>query len=213
MPSKHIPKASLGGGKTWIRLPEEAWPAHWHGKYTDPVCPLRLALYGHPDSGGFWERHCEQHLMAQGFAPVRPWRSCYYHKLLKQFLVVYVDDFKMSGPAETAQDAWNLIRTDSATTKGIEMDDPEPANRFLGCDHKVYEKEITWHGELPSILTPPPPKKKKKKASNPDDFEETWETDDDATPPAPPDPSTFRKRSHGDGVRHGRVVPPMCEGL
>ena len=47
---------------------------------------LLKALYGHPDSGGFWENHCEKHLAAQGFKPVRPWRSCYFHPTLNQFL-------------------------------------------------------------------------------------------------------------------------------
>ena len=97
----------LGGKETWVRLPEEVWPEHWKGKYTDPVCPLRLALYGHPDSGGFWEQHCEKHLLEQGFEKIRPWRSCYFHPKLKQFLIVYVDDFKMSGPADTQAEAEN----------------------------------------------------------------------------------------------------------
>ena len=39
---------------TWVRLPPDAWPDSWKG-FRDPVCPLRLALYGHPDSGGFRE--------------------------------------------------------------------------------------------------------------------------------------------------------------
>jgi len=42
----------LGGTETWVRLPEDRWPAHWRGKYKNPVVPLRLALYGHPDAGG-----------------------------------------------------------------------------------------------------------------------------------------------------------------
>ena len=51
-------QSELEGIATWVRLPADARPASWAG-YRDPVCPLRLALYGHPDSGGFWERHCE----------------------------------------------------------------------------------------------------------------------------------------------------------
>ncbi len=39
------------GTPTWVRLPHEAWPADWEGKgFHDPVCLLRLSLYGHPDS-------------------------------------------------------------------------------------------------------------------------------------------------------------------
>ena len=101
--------------------------------------------------------------MAQGFERIKPWRSCYFHPKLMQFLIVYVDDFKMSGPSETMDEAWRLLRSATANTPRIEMDDPADANRFLGCDRKCYEKDVSWHGELPSVLTPPPPKKKKVK--------------------------------------------------
>jgi hypothetical protein len=39
-------QAKLGGDLTYIRIPKERWPAHWVGKYTDPIVPLILALYG-----------------------------------------------------------------------------------------------------------------------------------------------------------------------
>ena len=45
-------QSKLGGVQTWVSLPEEEWPPAWAGM-KDPVCPLVLALYGHPDSGGF----------------------------------------------------------------------------------------------------------------------------------------------------------------
>ena len=43
-------QSRLGGDTpTWVRLPRERQPASW-SKYRHPVCPLILALYGHPDS-------------------------------------------------------------------------------------------------------------------------------------------------------------------
>ena len=51
-------QALLRGTTTWIRLPRDQWPKHWHGM-KDPVCRLKLALYGHPDAGTCWETHCE----------------------------------------------------------------------------------------------------------------------------------------------------------
>ena len=45
-------QAAFRGTETWVRIPKHQWPTHWEGKYTDPVCPLLLALYGHPESGG-----------------------------------------------------------------------------------------------------------------------------------------------------------------
>ena len=91
-------QSRLGGDPTWVRLPKEQWPESWKGM-RDPVCPLRLALYGHPDSGGYWEQHCEAHLVDKvGFVPIEEWRSCFWHPKWKMFLVVYVDDFKLAGP-------------------------------------------------------------------------------------------------------------------
>ena len=45
------------GGKvvTWISIPRNRHPPEWR-KFKRPVCILRLALYGHPLSGCFWER-------------------------------------------------------------------------------------------------------------------------------------------------------------
>jgi hypothetical protein len=51
---------------TWVELPRNRQPAAW-SNMRRPVCRLRLALYGHPDSGGHWERHCEAHLKSVGF--------------------------------------------------------------------------------------------------------------------------------------------------
>ena len=69
--------------ETWIRLPREQWPATWHGKFRDPVVPLRLALYGHPLSGAFWERHCHEALLSVGFEPITGWECCFVHNTLK----------------------------------------------------------------------------------------------------------------------------------
>ena len=59
-------QSKLGGVPTWVRLPKEQQLAAWHGM-RDPVCPLLLALYGHPGAGGYWEQHCESHLLSCGF--------------------------------------------------------------------------------------------------------------------------------------------------
>ena len=83
---------------TWVTLPPHQWPAHWHGQLRQPIVPQRLALYGRPDSGGHWERHCDERLRKAGFRPVADWRSCYVHPAWHLLLVVYVDDFKMASP-------------------------------------------------------------------------------------------------------------------
>ena len=101
----------LKGAETWVRLPRERWPKGWHGKFKDPVVRLVLALYGHPDSGGFWEQHCEKMLKEVGFHLVFPaaWPSVFFHPDLKLLLAVYVDDFKMAGPKGNMAKGWELI--------------------------------------------------------------------------------------------------------
>ena len=74
-------QSKLGGDPTWVRVPSEHRPKPWD-KYKDPVCPLVLALYGHPDSGGYWEKHCAAELTKGGFTLVPEWDSCYWHPQL-----------------------------------------------------------------------------------------------------------------------------------
>ena len=80
-------QARIRGTPTWVRLPKHRWPKHWHGKYTDPVCLLKLALYGHPQAGGFWEEHAEKMLHAEGFENIPEWKSCFWHPELRVVLV------------------------------------------------------------------------------------------------------------------------------
>jgi hypothetical protein len=91
-------QAKLKGTVACVRLPQERWPKEWIGKYRDPVVKLVLALYGHPDAGGFWEKHCEAALNSIGFEKIEPWSSVFFHEELRLMLVLYVDDFKMAGP-------------------------------------------------------------------------------------------------------------------
>ena len=62
-------QSELGGYETWIFLPRDQWPPSW-AKFRNPVVPLRLALYGHPLSGAFWEKHCTAQLRSIGFEPI-----------------------------------------------------------------------------------------------------------------------------------------------
>ncbi len=102
----------LEGIDTWVSLLEDRWPEEWKEKgIKNPVAPLVMSLYGHPDSGGYWERHCDKHLRSVGFQPVSEvWASCYWHQKLELYLVVYVDDFKLAGKAGNIEAGWELIR-------------------------------------------------------------------------------------------------------
>jgi hypothetical protein len=125
--------------------------------YEAPVCPLVLALYGHPDAGGYWEQLCDSHLRDCGFFPIaaedKAWRSCYWSPSLSCYMIVYVDDFKISGPEDNIKKARQLIRAENARTgkPGIVLDDPTPAGQFLGCNHVVSED---WGPPMSKDRTP-----------------------------------------------------------
>ena len=128
-------QSELGGIETWISLPKILGPESW-AQYYEPVCILKLALYGHPDAGGYWERHCEEHLTSIGFAPVPDCRSTYWHPELKLFLMVYVDDFKMSGPSANFAKGWSMIR------QKVKTDEPRAVTKCLGCEHLVCDTNV-----------------------------------------------------------------------
>ena len=76
---------ATGGGRpkliiteTWVKFPPEHKPAEW-SHINDPVVRLRKALYGHPDSGGYWERHCDKIFKTQGFETIPNWPSLYWN--------------------------------------------------------------------------------------------------------------------------------------
>ena len=60
-------QALMKGTETWIRLPKHQWPDHWHDNFDDPVVPLKLALYDHPDSGVHWGKKAHKELTSRGF--------------------------------------------------------------------------------------------------------------------------------------------------
>ena len=135
------------GTPTWVELPEEAWPPEWWNKdgtakYIRPVVLMRKALYGHPDSGTVWERHCEAKLKEIGFEPVTSWASTFWHEGLKLLLTVYVDDLKMAGPKGNLAKGWELI-----TTK-IGIGEVTPASLYLGCIHTKSIMKVEGVGEV-----------------------------------------------------------------
>ena len=92
-------QADLEGAQTWVALPIEAWPGAWldcrHGserrpKYQRPAVLLKKALYGHPDSGTYWEKHCKRAVGKAGFQPINNWPSCFFHSKLKPLSLIHI---------------------------------------------------------------------------------------------------------------------------
>ena len=131
-------QSNLGGTETLVRIPKDRWPAERAGRFRKPVVLLKLALYGRSDAGGYWESHCKERLVARGFTPVHDWNGMYWHSRLKLLFMVYVDDFKMSGPTENMNRGWEFIRT------SIKTGEPSPPGKCLGCNHVI--KEISING-------------------------------------------------------------------
>ena len=64
--------------ETWISLPPSQHPDSWKD-IENPVCKLRLNLYGHPLAGLYWEKHCEAAIFDAGFEPVKGWELSLIH--------------------------------------------------------------------------------------------------------------------------------------
>ena len=114
--------------ETWISLPPHARPKSWDN-IVDPVCRLRLNLYGHPLAGLYWEQFCTKQLLEVGFGKVTGWECLFVHRKLQLFLSVYVDDFKMAGRAENVPNMWAILN------KRLDLEPPVPlsGNTYLGC--------------------------------------------------------------------------------
>ena len=134
----------MSGTQTWIRVPARQYRPEWKGK--NMVVPLKKALYGHPPAGVYWEQRCNTAITEAGFAPVGDcgeWRSCFFHPKLEVFLMVYVDGFKLTGPAAAVDKRWEPIKqpVDQYGDQMIKLAPLEPVKQFLGWQHEVHEME------------------------------------------------------------------------
>jgi len=74
-------QAPLKGVPSWVCLPEEAQTEDMRAylkkhKLRRPVLKFLKALYGHPDSGTYWEEHCDENVRKVGIEPIGPeWPS------------------------------------------------------------------------------------------------------------------------------------------
>ena len=96
------------------------------GKYKDPYCRLVKALYGHPESGGHWERHFTEAIRKVGGALVRSHPSSFWFPDSRLLLTVYVDDLLLSGPVQNPARKWEEIR------QPFSLDPTDELDTFLG---------------------------------------------------------------------------------
>lgn len=113
-------QARLGGTETWVEIPEEGWPEEWrkNGPPCDrPCCKLIQALYGHPDSGTFWEKHADKAIL------LHPSRN----RLIPGIVRWRLPDVRAGGNMNMM---WERIG------KVIQIEDPGPMGLYLGCIHE-----------------------------------------------------------------------------
>ena len=96
------------------------------------MCRLRKSLYGHPGSGGHWEKHLTEAVLKVGGKPDKQHPSSFWFPESKLSLSVYVDDLLLSGPEGKHEGFWSELR------KSIRLGDPEDLDRFLGRNHKFF---------------------------------------------------------------------------
>ena len=94
---------------------------------------LREALYGHPESGGHWERHLTEAIVSLGGEPVPNHPSTFWMPASRLLLTVYVDDLLLSGPSGAHKAFWTKLGAHP-----INIEDPEPLDRFLGRTHRPW---------------------------------------------------------------------------
>ena len=131
-------QASLTGVACWVELPDEAWPPWVNRKnFRRPVVRLIKALYGHPDAGTMWEKHCDQAVKKLGFVPIGPnWPSMHYYSKLNLLLVVYVDDLKLAGPEANLAKGWTMLRS------LLNIEPETDLGMYLGCTLKKGENRL-----------------------------------------------------------------------
>ena len=95
-----------------------------------------LALYGHPDAGGFWEQRCEDVVTKCGWVRTS-WASLYVHTKTRSLLIICVDDFRMAAKPEYTVQLWGELR------KFLRLDMPTPPDRFPGCYQHHFTSTVS----------------------------------------------------------------------
>ena len=94
----------------------------------DPVVPLKRYLYGHPLAGLLWWRQFEKILLEHGWVKVHNCECLSVHREKGWFLIVCVDDIKLTWKNQNIDPMWNVLN------KQVDLGEP---TSFL--DHVYWE--------------------------------------------------------------------------
>jgi hypothetical protein len=134
-------QALLSGDDTYVSLPRWLWPKSWR-RFKSPVLLLKRALYGHPLAGQSWYEHMAARLKSLGFVVVEGWDSVFVRGSV--LIIIYVDDFMLSGPTSLAKAA----AKDLAAV--MSMGKAEPLSRFLACLYSV--RPTLFRGSVVNVI-------------------------------------------------------------
>jgi len=99
---------------------------------------LEKALYGHKNSGAYWQEFCNRQCLLAGFKPISDnWPCAYWNEEKHQLLIVYVDDMKLSGPLQYMKLTWDLLGEN--ITLEAPKGNSDNAMTFLGCENRLVE--------------------------------------------------------------------------
>ena len=90
---------------------------------------LVKSLYGHPEAGGHWEKHLEKIVLEMGGKPVKEHPSCFWFPDHKLFMIIYVDDLWLNGPAGLHEEFWDKLGSE------VKLEPAEDLDRYLGRHH------------------------------------------------------------------------------
>ena len=84
-------------------------------QYHDPVCILKRALYGHPESGPIWDKKVHKVVKACGYLPLEGSPRFFCNLKDDAESVVYADDFTVIAPAAKEAKIWAELENLSKT--------------------------------------------------------------------------------------------------
>ena len=88
---------------------------------------------------------------------MKDWASVFRHEELDLFLVVYVDDFKMSGPAKNIAEGWALIsKVTEAGMKSASLEDRAYALSQLNQMVNFHKKHLCSGRGAPMVSAAAP---------------------------------------------------------
>ena len=121
---------------TFVELPSELVPSE-HKWIKRPCVRLWKSLYGHPESGYYWDQKFREIMKMMGAKHIDSFPSNFWIPKYKLLLTLYVDDIIVSGEATNHGPFWEELQ------RYLELDPPCDVERVLGREHHIVRTQST----------------------------------------------------------------------